>query len=67
MEGVGKEIRPMVWGWYNWAQIWQFDGVFEVIFFQNLSLHAVAERNTHDLYTEGTALGEFIRKVIYKK
>ena len=28
-----KEIQPMVWGWYNWAQIGQFNDIFEVLFF----------------------------------
>lgn len=26
-----KEIQPMVWGWYNWAQIWKFNDIFERI------------------------------------
>lgn len=24
------EIKPFVWGWYNWARIWEFNDVFEV-------------------------------------
>jgi hypothetical protein len=28
-----KEIQPMVWGWYNWAQIGQFNDIFEVLFY----------------------------------
>jgi len=27
------EIRPMLWGWYNWAQIERFNDIFEVLFF----------------------------------
>jgi hypothetical protein len=53
-----REIQPMAWGWYNWAQIWQFNDIFEVLFFLYV---LVLKRNAHVLLTENT--NQFTRKI----